>query len=116
MNKLQNPEPPAKIPSSPPDRPNVLIDKILQEFSEQNGTNTGHSLSPPDDNLYRVLSELCGRKNQEYLVICMLCYCCLMRPKEDTSARIKIKGVAVALDPTPSDEVHELLRYKIRQI
>lgn len=46
----------------------------------------------------------------------MLCYCCLMRPKEDTSARIKIKGVAVALDPTPSDEVHELLRYKVRQI
>ena len=46
----------------------------------------------------------------------MLCYCCLMLPKEDTPARIKIKGVAVALDPTPSDEVHELLRYKIRQI
>ena len=46
----------------------------------------------------------------------MLCYYCLMRPKEDTSARIKIKGVAVALDPTPSDEAHELLRYKIRQI
>ena len=103
-------------PSSPLNMSNILINKILQEFSGQNGTNTGHSLSPPDDNLYRVLSELCGRKNQEYLVICMLCYCCLMRPKEDTSARIKIKGVAVALDPTPSDEVHELLRYKIRQI
>ena len=116
MNKLQNSEPSAKIPSSPLNMSNVLINKILQEFSGQNGTNTGHSLSPPDDNLYRVLSELCGRKNQEYLVICMLCYCCLMRPKEDASARIKIKGVAVALDPTPSDEVHELLRYKIRQI
>lgn len=62
MNKLQNSEPSAKIPSSPLNMSNVLINKILQEFSGQNGTNTGHSLSPPDDNLYRVLSELCGRK------------------------------------------------------
>lgn len=66
MNKLQNPEPPAKIPSSPLNRSNVLINKILQEFSGQNGTNTGHSLSPPDDNLYRVLSELCGRKKMSF--------------------------------------------------
>lgn len=66
MNKLQNSEPPAKIPSSPPNKSNVLINKILQEFSEQNGTNTGHSLSPPDDNLYRVLSELCGRKKMSF--------------------------------------------------
>lgn len=66
MNKLQNPEPSAKIPSSPLNTSNVLIDKILQEFSGQNGTNTGHSLSPPDDNLYRVLSELCGRKKMSF--------------------------------------------------
>lgn len=66
MNKLQNSEPPAKIPSSPPNESNVLINKILQEFSGQNGTNTGHSLSPPDDNLYRVLSELCGRKKMSF--------------------------------------------------
>ena len=66
MNKLQNYEPPAKIPSSPLNMSNVLINKILQEFSEQNGTNTGHSLSPPDDNLYRVLSELCGRKKMSF--------------------------------------------------
>ena len=66
MNKLQNSEPPAKIPSSPLNMSNVLINKILQEFSGQNGTNTGHSLSPPDDNLYRVLSELCGRKKMSF--------------------------------------------------
>lgn len=66
MNKLQNSEPSAKIPSSPLNRSNVLINKILQEFSGQNGTNTGHSLSPPDDNLYRVLSELCGRKKMSF--------------------------------------------------
>lgn len=28
------------------------------------------------------LWEYLERENQEYLVICMLCYCCLMRPKE----------------------------------
>lgn len=28
------------------------------------------------------LWEYLGRENQEYLVMCMLCYCCLMRPKE----------------------------------
>lgn len=66
MNKLQNSEPPAKIPHSPLNASNVLINKILQEFSEQNGTNMGHSLSPHDDNLYRVLSELCGRKKMSF--------------------------------------------------
>lgn len=38
MNKLQNSEPSAKIPSSPLNMSNVLINKILQEFSGQNGT------------------------------------------------------------------------------
>lgn len=66
MNKLDKTETPAKISFSPPNHPNSLIDRILAEFSEKNGTNTGHSLSPSSDNLYRVLSELCERKKMSF--------------------------------------------------
>ena len=66
MSKIEIKKTSRGFPSSPLNRSNVLINKILQEFSGQNGTNTGHSLSPPDDNLYRVLSELCERKKMSF--------------------------------------------------
>lgn len=66
MSKIEIKKTSRGIPHSPLNMSNVLINKILQEFSGQNGTNTGHSLSPPDDNLYRVLSELCGRKKMSF--------------------------------------------------
>lgn len=34
-----------------------------------------------DDELSRLITFL-DRKNPEYLAVCLLCYCCLMRPKE----------------------------------